>query len=172
MLAVVGLVALAVGGGAGYAAQVGLRPAERTVSDTSGTLSVTVPSDWDRADALDGWTPPDTDSAMPALSVGTSKGWASKGSTDEGVFVGLLNSTELPDSVPQHPECASAGRTIDDTRDGDASKTVVYADCPGGTVLVERIVQVSTNTVLWVQIRSDDRATANHVLDDVETHGL
>jgi hypothetical protein len=37
---------------------------------------------------------------------------------------------------------------------------------------VERIVQVSTNTVLWVQIRSDDRATANHVLDDVETHGL
>ena len=31
---------------------------------------------------------------------------------------------------------------------------------------------VATNTLLWVQIRSDDRGTANQVLDDVETHGF
>jgi hypothetical protein len=172
VLALVGLVALAVGGGAGYAAQQQLRPTDRTVSDSSDTLSVTVPSDWDRADALDGWTPPGTNIELPALSVGTSSDWAAGGSTGEGVFLGLLSSTELPDAVPQHPECGTAGRTIDDTRDGDASRTVVYSDCPGGTVMVERVVQVSTNTLLWVQIRSDDRATANNVLDDVVTHGL
>jgi eukaryotic-like serine/threonine-protein kinase len=172
LLAVVGLLALAVGGGAGYAAQQRLRPTERSVSDSTGTLTVTVPSDWDEADSLDGWTPPETDSQMPALSVGTSTSWATEGQNAEGVFLGLLSSTELPDAVPQHPECGSAGRTVDDTRNGDASKTVVYSACPGETVLVERVVQVSTNTLLWVQIRSDDLATANHVLDSVETHGL
>ncbi|HEX5086645.1 MAG TPA: protein kinase [Nocardioides sp.] len=171
ILSVVGLLALVVGATAGYAVQHERRPSERTVFDSTGTLSVTVPSSWDRADALDGWTPPGTDTQMPALSVGTSPDWAAKGS-DEGVFLGLLSATDLPDAVPQHPECDSAGRTVDDTRDGDASMTVVYSDCPGGTVLVERIVQVSTNTLMWVQIRSDDRATANGVLDDVETHGL
>ena len=172
VLTLVGLLALAVGGGAGYAAQRELEPTERTVTDASGTLSVTVPSDWDRADARDGWTPPDTDSAMPALSVGTSKDWATEDSTSEGAFLALLNATALPDQVPQHPECTSPGRTVYDTRNGDASMTVTYADCPGGRVLVERVVQVSTNTLLWVQIRSDDRTTANDVLDHVATHGL
>jgi serine/threonine protein kinase len=172
VLALVGLVALAVGGGAGYAAQRELAPTDRTVFDSSDTLSVTVPSGWDRADALDGWTPPGTDIQMPALSVGTSSTWSTKDSTGEGVFLGLLNATALPDQVPQHPECTSPGRTIADTRNGDESMTVVYADCPGGQVLVERVVQASTNTLLWVQIRSDDRATANDVLDHVRTHGL
>ena len=59
-----------------------------------------------------------------------------------------------------------------DSRDGDDSATVTYSDCPGGAVTVERVAQVSTNTLLWVQIRSDDRATANAILDDVQTHGL
>ncbi|WP_036563221.1 serine/threonine-protein kinase [Nocardioides halotolerans] len=172
VLTLVGLVALVVGGGAGYAAQRQLAPTDRTVSDATGTLSVTVPADWDRADARDGWTPPGTDTSLPALSVGTSEDWAAQDSDDEGVFLGLLSSTELPEAVPQHPECDTAGRTIDDARDGDTSKTVVYADCTGGTVVVERVVQVSTNTLLWVQIRSSDRATANQVLDDVRTHGL
>jgi hypothetical protein len=106
------------------------------------------------------------------VSVGTSAGWAAAGSTGEGIFVGLLSSSELPEDVPQHPECDSEGRTVFDTTNGDDSMTRVYADCPGGGVLVERVLKVSTNTVMWVQIRSDDRATANQVLDDVETHGL
>jgi hypothetical protein len=171
VLAAVGLLALAVGGGAGYAAQRGLAPTDRTVSDTRGSLSVTVPTAWDRADALDGWRPPGADADLPALSVGTSKDWAA-GSTGEGVFVGLLPSSALPEQVPQHPECDSAGRTVMDSRDGDSSMTVTYADCPGGGVTVERVVQITANTVLWIQIRSDDRATANQVLDDVATHGI
>jgi hypothetical protein len=170
VLTLVGLVALAIGGGGGYAAQRQLAPTERTVSDSTGTITVTVPVDWDRADALQGWMPPETDTQLPALSVGTSANWA--GSTGEGVFVGLLTSTELPEQVPQHPECGSAGRTVADSHDGDQSETVVYADCPGGGVLVERVVQVSTNTLMWVQIRSAERSTANAVLDDVVTHGI
>ena len=33
-----------------------------------------------------------------------------------------------------------------DTRDGDDSTTVTYSDCPGGGVIVERVVQVTANT--------------------------
>ena len=172
VLTLVGLVALAVGGGGGYAAQRELAPTERTVTDENGNLSVTVPADWDRADATQGWTPPGSDNELSALSVGTSADWASAGATGEGVFLGLLNADELPDQVPQHPECDTAGRAVMDSRDGDDSITVTYSDCRGGGVTVERVAQVSTNTLLWVQIRSDDRATANAILDDVQTHGL
>jgi hypothetical protein len=172
-LALVGLLALAVGGGAGYAAQRELAPTERTLEDDQGTLSVTVPAGWDRADALDGWQPPNADATFPALSVGTSKDWAAPESSGEGVFVGLLPSTVLPKEVPKHPECGAAGRAVEDSQDGDPySTTVVYSDCPGGGVTVERVVHITANTLLWIQIRSNDRATANQVLDDVGTHGL
>jgi hypothetical protein len=48
--------------------------------------------------------------------------------------------------------------------------TVTYSACPG--VIVERVIHVATNRLLWVQVRSDDQATANAVLDSVQTHGL
>ena len=135
-------------------------------------LSVTVPTAWDRADARDGWKPPNADGDLPALSVGTSTDWATQEGNGEGVFVALLPGTELPEQLPQHPECEIAGRAIETARTGTTRDTVVYADCPGGGVIAERVVQVTTNTLLWVQIRSDDRAAANQVLDDVHTHGI
>lgn len=172
VLTLVGMLALVVGGGAGYAAQHGLAPTERTVTDDTGTLSVTVPADWDHADATKGWEPPNADGGQfPALSVGTTKGWANS-ERGEGVFVALLPSTVLPQQVPQHPECTETGRAIQDNQDNDDSTTVFYAECPGGGVVVERVVLVTANTLMWVQVRSADRATANRVLDDVETHGI
>ena len=49
--------------------------------------------------------------------------------------------------------------------------TVVYSGCPGGFT-VERVIQVAGNLLLWVQVRSADRATANAVLDSVDTSGI
>ncbi len=89
----------------------------------------------------------------------------------EGVFVGLLPGTDLPAQVPQHPECATADEPVTGTTDGADSVTVVYRDCPDG-VVVERVVQLTANRMLWVQVRSDDTATAYRVLDDVEAHGF
>jgi len=85
--------------------------------------------------------------------------------------LGILPGTALPHQVPRHPECGAADEPVDDTVDGNASVTVVYTGCPGG-VTVERVVQVAGNRLLWVQVRSADRATANAVLDDVRTHGI
>lgn len=168
---VVGLVGLGLGVAGGYAAQRSQEPDQRTVDDAEGTLSVTVPADWDRADAGQGWEPPNAPSTtFPALSVGTSPTWSDEGSTGHGVFVALLPGDEIPEPLPQHPECAEAADPVRDTT-GDINTTVVMTGCPGG-VTVERVVQVTSDTLLWIQVRSPDRAMANRVLDAVETHGL
>ena len=50
--------------------------------------------------------------------------------------------------------------------------TVFFSGCPGADVTVERVVQLTSNRLLWVQVRSDDRATANRVLASVTTTGI
>lgn len=87
----------------------------------------------------------------------------------QGVFVGVLPGTELPDQVPQHLECDAAGEPVYSTS-GD-SVTVIYTQCPDGLV-VERVIQVNQSQLVWVQIRSEDGATANRVLSGVRVLGL
>ncbi|WP_341924677.1 serine/threonine-protein kinase [Nocardioides psychrotolerans] len=167
----VGALALAVGAGAGLVLGQQGTPADVEVSDASGTVSVTVPDAWEGAVADGGWAPPnDPDGAYPALSVGTSATWTAVGSRAQGVFLGLFPGEALPTLLPQHPECEETEGPVSEAV-GDPSTTIVHADCPGG-VTVERVVQVAANRLLWVQVRSADRATANRVLDSVETHGL
>lgn len=167
-----GLVALAGGAVGGYAWERAGEPATVAVDDADGTLSVTVPADWHRAVARGPWVPPGEDSVeLPALSVGTVADWADPERAGEGVFVGVLGGTELPDQLPQHPECAEPGGRTDDVHNGDAVRTLVYAGCPGG-LTVERVVQVTDAQLVWIQVRSRDRATANRVLDAVVVHGM
>ena len=80
-----------------------------TLTDARDSVTVTVPDDWDRATATDGWLPPGADTTYPALSVGTSADWSSGGG--QGVFAGILPATKLPSQVPGHPEWASAEDT-------------------------------------------------------------
>ena len=79
---------------------------------------------------------------------------------------------ELPETVPQHPECDVTRPTENDRRNGDAYMTVEFTGCADGGITVERVVQVTANRLLWVQVRAADRGTANDVLDSVETSGL
>lgn len=168
--AVVGVVALVGGLAVGYA--VSQRGSDQAnLSDDTGTLSVTVPSEWEQAVSSAGWTSPIGGGHFPALSVGTAADWTDTGSTEEGVFVGILPGTELPDRMPQHPECATADEPVDGSVDGRESRTMRWSDCPGG-VTVERVVQLADNRLLWVQVRSADNPTANVVLDGVVTHGI
>ncbi|GAB3246933.1 serine/threonine-protein kinase [Nocardioides dilutus] len=169
---VVGLLGLGLGVLAGYVAQGVPEEPDPTLQDVTGTVQVTVPHEWEQAVADQGWEDPgDSGIVLPALSVGTSAAWTDTSSPDQGVFVGLLPGTRLPPQLPQHPECADAQEPVADQTDEGPSVTVVHTDCPGG-VTVERVVQVSDNRLLWVQIRSADRATANRVLDSVETSGI
>ncbi len=175
-LGVAGLVAaaaaLAGGAAAGYALQQRLdTPSDVTVTDDRGSVRVTVPPAWDLARSTASWMPPNVGEGgeLPSLSVGTRSDWATTSDPAQGVFVGVLPGTELPDQVPQHLECASAGDPVYSTS-GD-TVTVVFSDCPDGLV-VERVVQVNQSQLVWVQIRSEDRPTANRVLSGVQLLGL
>ena len=167
LVAVAAVALLVAGAVGGYAAWLGL-DGSTTLSDSRSTLTVTVPDDWDRDTATDGWQPPDVDTTYPALSVGSSADWEDDGG--EGVFVGVLPGSKLPRTVPGHPECGPPEDTIDDERDGDRSMTVYFTDCP--SVTIERVVQVAANRLLWVQVRAATRGTAVAVLDSVTTAGL
>ncbi|MFC5176473.1 serine/threonine-protein kinase [Nocardioides taihuensis] len=164
------VLALAAGVVAGYLVESGEDP-DVTVTDERGSLEVTVPHDWAGVVSRSGWQPPNGEGAdFPAVSVGSAGDWRDPDVDGQGVFVGVLPGFEVPEDLPQHPECASADSPV--TEGGDQpSTTIVHADCPSG-VTVERVVQVAANRLLWVQVRSADRAAANQVLDSVTTHGF
>jgi eukaryotic-like serine/threonine-protein kinase len=130
-----------------------------TLEDAQGAISLQVPRSWQTEISDDGWQPPGQRLSFPALSVGARK-------SAPGVFAGLMPGAKLPGLLPGHPECGAADPKVENA----GSEMVVHTDCPG--VVVERVQRVTNNRWLWVQIRSDDRATANRVLDSIEVHGL
>jgi serine/threonine protein kinase len=141
--------------------------AEVTRMDSNGVLSVTVPRAWDERVARSGWTPPDL-STQPAISLGDSRKWETSG---EGVFVGLFPAAALPSQLPQHKGC-TPGKPDLTKYDGDAASTVTYSGCPGAKVLVERVVQVAPDMLMWVQVRGNDATEVKDVLASVRTHGV
>jgi tRNA A-37 threonylcarbamoyl transferase component Bud32 len=170
--AVVGVLGLGLGVPAGYVVQQALEdPTDPTFADETDTLAVTVPRGWD-AVADDGWRPPnaETSGTFAALSVGGAKDWPADPEA-HGVFVALLPGDELPEQTPQHPECEHDDGVVSSNVDGRPSSTTYYSGCPGG-VTVERVAQVAGNRLLWVQVRSADRASATAVLESVVTRGF
>ncbi|MDR7253330.1 hypothetical protein J2X46_002315 [Nocardioides sp. BE266] len=168
---VAGLLALVVGGGGGWALE-RAATTDRSLDDATGTISVTVPEAWTAQVDPDQWIPTEGQREQPAISAGTRSGWNTSADPAPGVFVGLLQGEKLPTRVPQHPDCERSRSPIFDERDGDRFMTVFFDGCPGADLTVERVVQVNESQLLWVQVRSDDRATANRVLDSVRTSGV
>lgn len=166
-----GVLAVAAGVAAGWAVE-RVSSTERTLTDSTGTISVTVPEAWTASVEPDEWTPRDSEVTFPSLAAGAAEGWGAKDSADPGVFVALLAGARLPEEVPQHPECRTSRPPVEDLQDGDASVTVVFSDCPGSDVRVERVVRATSNQLMWVQVRSDSQAEANRVLDSVALHGM
>ena len=110
---------------------------------------------------------------LPSLAAGTREGWNTDAEPASGVFLGVLEGDKLPTKVPQHPACENASpRPVFDTYEGDRSMTVVFDGCPGADITIERVIQVNENQLLWVQVRSDVRATANRVLESVKTFSI
>jgi hypothetical protein len=167
-----GVAALSVGAGTGWGVE-RASTAERTLDDATGTISVTVPEDWTVQVDPEQWVAVDGAQEQPAIAAGTRPGWNTEEDAAPGAFVGVLTGDKLPSRVPQHAECVgdTVGPILDE-RDGDRSMTVFFTGCPGPEVTVERVVQVNSSQLLWVQIRSEDRATANRVLESVRTYGI
>ncbi len=165
----VAAIALGLGAAAGVWAESRSAP-DVTLRDASGSLSVSVPRDWATARSTKSWVPPGQKERFPGLAAGTSRTWIDPGESGEGVFVGMLPGEGMPDSIPSHPECESQDSRTEDEQDGDPLVTVVWTGCPG--VVVERVVQLTPDRLLWVQVRSVSQGRAYSVLDTVETHGI
>ena len=86
----------------------------------------------------------------------------------QGVFVGLLPEDKLPTTSSLSTSCRSVGKPITSTC-GDPTVTVISTGC-SGAVIIESAVLVSATKLMWVQVRSDDLATAKTVLGCM-THG-
>jgi serine/threonine protein kinase len=164
--AVLSVVLLAAGAAGGFALWRSAH-AEVTHTDESGFLSVTVPRAWDHDVSGSGWNPPDSSLGEPALSVGDRPGWTTSG---QGVFVGLMPEAKLPHQLPQHTGCDTVGKPVASTT-GDPSLTVTSTGC-SGAVIIERAVQVTGTKLMWIQVRSVDRSTAEKVLASVSPHFL
>lgn len=168
---VAGIVVLAGGFGIGWAAEQS-STTERTVEDETGRIEVTVPESWATQVDPEQWVPPlEGQTKQPALATGSRPGWNTVDDPAPGVFVGLLQSEKLPARVPQHFACKTNGQPIEDLQDGDLSRTVFFEGCPGTDVIVERVVQLTSNRLLWIQVASDDERTASRVLESVRTYG-
>ena len=166
---VAGVLALALGTGAGWATGL-VTTTERTLDDATETISVTVPESWTAQVDPEQWTPPNGDTELPSIAAGSAVGWNTDASPAPGVFAGILEGTKLPSQVPQHPDCGGARNPV--YAEDSTVMTVVFTDCPGADVTVERVERLADNQLLWVQVRSDDTGTANRVLDSVEVHGM
>jgi hypothetical protein len=128
---------------------------------------VTVPASWARDVSLSGWIPPDSTFTQAALSVGDRGDWRASG---QGVFVGLMREDKLPRVMPQHPGCANEGKPREGAA-GDPSLTETSTGCPGGAVIIEKATRVSSDKLLWIQVRSTNQQTAEQVLASVDTRG-
>jgi hypothetical protein len=166
-----GVLALSLGAGTGWTVE-RAATADRTLEDATGTIKVTVPEQWTAQVDPEQWVPTDGQQEQPAIATGSKPGWNTDADRGPGVFVGILASDKLPSRVPQHPACDTAGALIKDQQDDDDSMTVFFSGCPGVDIMVERVIQLTSNRLLWVQVRSDDRGTANRVLESVDTVGF
>jgi hypothetical protein len=138
-----------------------------TVKDSTGTVFVTVPSSWARQVDPEQWVPFEDRPEQAALAAGTRSGWNSEDEPGEGVFVGVLPGDKLPSRVPGHAACPIQRGPYFDEKEGDQFMTVFFSGCPGVDFMVERIIRVNQNQLLWIQIRADDSPTARRVLESV-----
>jgi serine/threonine protein kinase len=160
------VLALVTGTGAGWALE-RTGTSEVTVQDVTGAIFVTVPESWTKQVDPEQWVPFEDRPEQAALAAGTRSGWNSEDEPGEGVFVGVLPGDKLPSRVPGHAACPIQRGPYFDEKEGDQFMTVFFSGCPGVDFMVERIIRVNQNQLLWIQIRADDSPTARRVLESV-----
>jgi len=163
--------ALVAGTGAGWTLE-RATTSERDIEDVTGTIALTVPEAWAAQVDPEPWTPVDGRAEQPSVASGTRAGWNSADDPGEGVFVAILPGEKLPSRVPGHAECPVERGPYFDEKDGDETMTVFFSGCPGVDFMVERVIRVNQNQLLWVQIRSNDQRVARRVLDSVQAFGV
>jgi len=172
--AVAALLALIVGGAAGFGVERYLLPVH-DVTATGNGFSVEVPHDWAGVVAKSNWRPPGNADDRPALRVSENDNWALPDQFTPGVFVGLIDRNgdarkRFPD--PKQYNCAAPGVIQDSTVGGRPVLEQILEGCgPGATVLLQRVVDLGTSDLMFVQVQGPDRDEVTKVADSIVYRG-
>ncbi|MFI5729952.1 protein kinase [Kribbella sp. NPDC051587] len=165
------VLALAVGGGAGFVGQRYL--AERQlVAVNYGDFSLSVPRGWLKSVAKDPWQPPGSNAQRPAVRISEQAGWGS----GAGIFVGRtgIKAQQLKLSTDSSFQCTSKEEP---TPWGEGDGTVqeqFWTGCgPSGGMLLQRVVATGSNDSLLIQVLTpgDDRDRAREIAGSVRSTG-
>ncbi len=168
---VAAVLALIVGGGAGFVGQRYLAERE-SVTVSHGGFSVDLPRAWAKSVAQSAWQPPGGTGSHPALRVSQHADWSSTGTP--GIFVGLADAKlTLPDS-------GQFGCSQDEAQpngtNGDGQNTTgrVSSGCgDADMVLLQRVVERGDAGWLLVQVMvpGSDLLRAYEMADSVKYSG-
>ncbi|MET7278139.1 serine/threonine-protein kinase [Kribbella sp. NPDC005582] len=160
------VLALVIGGGAGFAGQRYLS-ARQLVAVQYGGFAASVPRGWLHSVAEDPWRPPGANQQYPALQI-SEKAWGS----GSGLFVGRTGvAAEQVGLSPSGTFNCSAQELPNKLGEGDG-KTIdrFWTGCgPDGGMLLQRIVVTGTNDSLLIQVLmpGDDRDRAREIANSV-----
>jgi serine/threonine protein kinase len=160
---VAALLALVVGGGAGYAGQWYLS-SRKAVVISQGQFQVTLPRDWANSMAQTVWLAPGSKARTPAFRVSRDTDWSA---TTPGVFIGLAGSKlALPDNKALG---CKPGPVLPSTFNDRPTTDRFSSGCAGGDmVLFERVVDRGDGGSLLVQVITPDAARAAEIADSVK----
>jgi hypothetical protein len=155
-IAAVLAVVLAAGGGYGGYELVMSRPV--TVKDNSERLSVKVPREWTQKSVNT------AQNSQPALLISTNTtAWQNQQNV-QGVFVGILGSSTLPANGTPPKDCTVRDQNRDNVGD---RKAVTYTYNCGQSTVKERYLALSGSESVRIQVRDNDQAELQTVLDSV-----
>jgi hypothetical protein len=155
---VAALLALILGGGAGFGAQRYFEP-RRLVDITSGDFSLRVPKSMAGVVVRSDWRPPGASSDQPAIRVSKNDDWSTPGRQTPGVFVGAMpKSSDLHALLPSADPygCGNVGVVTDNSRDGVPTLDRISSGCAGGSTMLQRVTVSSSGNPLLVQVQLPD----------------
>lgn len=171
---VAAVVALVLGGGAGFGAQRYLET-PFMVEVKSGNFTVRVPDGWGTVAQSD-WRPPGGANNRPALRVSQDDNWNTEGLSTAGVFVGVMDrdggeTKRMPDGAQFG--CKVNEDLVDSSRDGRLTTDRLSFDCNDGSTLLQRFMELSDTEGLLIQVQvpGNDRDRAVEVAESVTYNG-
>jgi len=143
---VAAMLALLLGGGAGYAGHWYLS-GRKMVVVSQDQFSVRLPETWARSMARSVWTAPGGTDGTPAFRVSQDADWSGR---TPGVFIGVSN---VKLAVPEGSQCGNAGSPVPHTVGGKTVTDRVSGNCFGADiVLLQRVVDHGDGGSLLVQV--------------------
>jgi hypothetical protein len=170
---VAALLALILGGGAGFFAQRYYEP-RRIVDVAGGHFTARVPKDL-AGFVVDGdWRPPGSSEALSAFRVSKEDSWGAPGTSTPGLFVGVIPTPDNPAKnlvSGQQFGCSSDGDPTPQSVDNYEVLDKISTGCPGGNMLLQRVATFPAGYSLLIQVQVPEGVSALDIANSISYAG-